>query len=343
MSAPVEEVYTGFWINWAYGSVRGATLTLSGQSSAFFIAFIALFVSLVGGHLWATVAFVASLTRSTTEPQDALYHQQQAVLRNSDSPARVTEGMLKLFWAWKGSARKTRSRTLSFVSFGLFYIAAFAVAGIFSSKISSTDSEVLLVPTPDCGLWAYPYSDGWDPANGTFRDYIYQRFRFFNNINQIYRRSHAYVSRCHSFDEPLTNQSSNCLPLGKDQIKWSTEFDVACPFDEDMCVADAIRFDSGFIDSRTHFGINSKEDHVEYRRVTTCAPIKTKGHVSGYVGQDELNYTAGDGGWTEGETFLKYAYGQSGLFGDNTTYAYSNYTFSEQVGYWVQADIFKLE
>ena len=104
MSSTAGEIYTGFWIDWSYGILHGSRITLNAQSSAYFIAFIALFVRLAGGQLWAILAYLISISRSTAEPRDALYHQQQAIFRNATSPATVTWNMLKLWWFWRGRA-----------------------------------------------------------------------------------------------------------------------------------------------------------------------------------------------------------------------------------------------
>ena len=109
-----------------------------------------------------------------------------------------------------------------------------------------------------------------------------------------------------------------------------------------MCIADAVQFDTGFVNSQTHFGINSKDNQVEYRRVMTCAPITTEGYVSGYVDAAHLNASE-DIGPAEGETFRKYAYGQSLVYADNTTFAYSNLSFQYSIDYGASYEIYKIE
>lgn len=43
-----DAIYTGFWVNWTYGPVKGATITLSHRDAGFLTAFLALFVSVAG-------------------------------------------------------------------------------------------------------------------------------------------------------------------------------------------------------------------------------------------------------------------------------------------------------
>ncbi|KPI44889.1 uncharacterized protein AB675_2328 [Cyphellophora attinorum] len=338
-----QEIYTGIWVNWSYGKVHGSTITLSPEGSAYFIAFIALFVRLVGSHLWTNIAFTTSLIRSS-RPRDGLYHQQQAILRNSSSPASVTWDTLKLAWFWNGSAPGAKSRTLTFAFFSLSYIIAFTAAGIFSSKISSTNSEVLLVSGQNCGLWDdETLGPAPDYSSSAYQAWQFQGIRLETNINQAFRSAHSYVSQCHDSNGTVNVGDASCLPLGRETIAWTSQV-ADCPFDTHLCIADAIQFDSGFINSHTHLGINAgSEDRIEYRRVTTCAPITTEGHVSNWVNATEAGFTIDDGGWMDGETLLKYAYGQNYLFSNNTTFAYSNYTWGFLVGYWSEPNIYKLD
>jgi hypothetical protein len=144
-----------------------------------------------GGQPWAVLAFLTSLVRSTADPKDALYHQQQAILRNTSQPAIVLWAMIKLSWFWKGTAKRARTRTFAFIFSSLVYIAAFAVAGIFSSKISSAQPEVLLLPAERCGLWQWPWLRNFDPAKGSFQDYQYQRSEFSSNVQRLTSKSHT--------------------------------------------------------------------------------------------------------------------------------------------------------
>lgn len=338
MSTTQYQIYTGFWTNWSYGSVRGSTLTLSAEHSAFLVAFIALWVKFAGGQLWAVITFLASISRSTAEPRDGLYHQQQAILRNTSQPTTVLWDMLKLSWFWRGKATNVRTRTFTFAFSSLAYIAAFAVAGIFSSKIASNNSEVLLVPIQTCGIWPYPWSDVPNPDIPSWQDWSIQRLSYWSNFFALMRESHTYVAQCYnsSIDEP----TEACLPHGKNRISWTTNTMVKCPF-EDMCVADAIQFDTGFLSSQNHFGINVKDD-IEYRRVMTCAPIKTDGYVTDYVSELDLSENA-DQVVLEGDTWLKYTYGGSYYFNDNTTYAYSNFSWGSPFAVSAGIDIYQVE
>jgi hypothetical protein len=230
---------------------------------------------------------------------------------------------------------------MPYIFTGLVYIAAFAVAGIFSSRIASTNSEVLLQPIENCGLWSYPHLHLFDPSRETWEEFSAQQLRYYSNQQRLIKQSHAYLSECHKSDA-TDETSASCLPYGRMPISWNRTA-VACPFD-DMCLVDAMRFDTGFLDSSHHFGIGSKHDHIAYRRVMTCAPITTEGHVSGYVTASRLNFVPGLGNVPyEGETFRKYAYGQSFIFEDNSTFAFSNLSWGVSPGYNYPFEIYHLE
>jgi hypothetical protein len=81
-------VYLGVWTNWSQGSVAGLTLTTTIQNGGLLIAFLALFVTFSGTCFWSIISVVIHQILGRQGPQTASYHQQQAILRNSDT--RVT-------------------------------------------------------------------------------------------------------------------------------------------------------------------------------------------------------------------------------------------------------------
>src|ERR1041384_6262129 len=98
-SAPA---YTGVWTNWNYGPTKGATLTLQTRDSSYLVAFLALFVSLAGGHFWSIICYAVFQTRSTIQPRSGQHHQQQAILRNYHSAPAALWRLLKSMWYWNG-------------------------------------------------------------------------------------------------------------------------------------------------------------------------------------------------------------------------------------------------
>lgn len=100
-----------------------------------------------------------------------------------------------------------------------------------------------------------------------------------------------------------------------------------------MCIASAVQFDTVFLGSDIHLGINTRDDHVDYRRVMSCAPITTDGYILDTVNISSLNYTDTSLDGYEDMRFIPYAYGENTLIGGNVTYAFSNYSWIYSEGW----------
>ena len=139
-------------------------------------------------------------------------------------------------------------------------------------------------------------------------------------------KSQYYMTNCYN----STAATANCLPLGRERIDWTITEDVDCAFSDGICRGDnVVQFDTGRLNSYAHFGINAAvPDQVEYRRVMTCAPLKTAGYVGGPL--DQL--VPGFWSFTDGEVVtLKYNYGPNlrEYYGcPNWTLSYSNQSIS---------------
>lgn len=72
----------------------GATLTLKRQDADLLIALTAFFVAFVGARFWKIICFALHRCSSTGTPQDVIYHQRQAILRNSSAPENDIELLL---------------------------------------------------------------------------------------------------------------------------------------------------------------------------------------------------------------------------------------------------------
>jgi hypothetical protein len=61
----------------------------------------------------------------------------------------------------------------------------------------------------------------------------------------------------------------------------SVEEKAACPFGGNACLTDAVRYDSGLVNSNKDIGINAPlKESISFRRVTTCAPIRTDNYAT---------------------------------------------------------------
>lgn len=136
-------VYTGIWINWSHGSIKGATITLSNRDGGFLAAFLAIFVTLVGKSFWRLFCFIVHFLLSARTSQDGLYHQRQTVLRNAASGINGLQWFIQLLWNWRAKSERPLKRLLPLITSTGFITLAFYVASIFSSQACFSGSHEL--------------------------------------------------------------------------------------------------------------------------------------------------------------------------------------------------------
>lgn len=301
------DIYTGFWTNWSRGPIRGATLTTPRQGGTVLIALLALFVSIVGSHFWNIVCFCLHYGFSSSKPQDALYHQRQATLRNS---ATGTSGLLSLLMvlsAWKrsGNARNPSRRILPLVCIAVCHVAAFGVAGTFSSKIATAAGKQVLVSSSNCGI----LQEDKDLDASDLTAYL-------NAYEARLMTSYAtFAQQCYLH----LSDMADCRTFVKRSLHTKITRNASCPLDDSVCLSldGNIRFDTGYLDSNDDFGLNTPPaERVQLRRVSTCAPITTKGHRR----RGKL--------YSTNTSYVQYEYGQAANFweGNNYTYRYPEIT-----------------
>lgn len=151
MSNPADyyRIHTGPWINWSQGSILGSTITLNRRDGGFLISLIALFVTWTGTSFWRISCYFLHRYYSTEAPRDGVYHQQQAILRNSANGMSGLWALGQVAWVWRRKA--PCSRLLPLLVFISITLGCFAVAGIFSSKIATSTASQVLVSSPSCG------------------------------------------------------------------------------------------------------------------------------------------------------------------------------------------------
>lgn len=80
LPVPVQE---GFWVNYSRGRTLGSTLTLADERANLLIAFVALFVGVVGTRVWILLAFAVHQYREGNGPKKRVDRKTQAILVNS--------------------------------------------------------------------------------------------------------------------------------------------------------------------------------------------------------------------------------------------------------------------
>jgi hypothetical protein len=251
------------------GRIWGSTFTLPASQGAFLIAFLAIYIRWTGGHLWNIICFLVHQHRSNPDPQDGLFHQQQALLRNAVVDTDTIWHATRLGYAWRRHTKSPIRRSSALVLLAALNWASFGVAGIFSSRVAVTRDAVLLRPGT-CGYSMTPMSANLMSTKPEILP---------KSINAMYvfgrwtaKKAIAYVSSCYD-DEAMNTNDSMCQTYARRKIKSGRSRNVTCPFPNNLCDA-VVEMDSGYIDSNRHLGINSPpKDRIQFRKVSTCAVI----------------------------------------------------------------------
>lgn len=132
-----DYIYTGAWVNWARGPIKGSTITLTHRNGSLLTAFLALYVALVGRSFWRLFCFTLhSFFSNGLSPQDGLYHQRQVILRNTGSDVDGLQYFVRLIWAWRNRSVRPWRRVLPLLGLTILTTTAFYAASILSSQAS---------------------------------------------------------------------------------------------------------------------------------------------------------------------------------------------------------------
>jgi hypothetical protein len=156
--ASTTEIYTGLWINHSKSTFLGATLTLTDRDAAFLLALLAVVVTTAGHSFWRILSYTTHQIRSSRGPNDAIFYQQQAVLKNSGSALGAAWNFIRVSFAWRKHSKWWqfgRSHNLLFIVVGSSIAAVFAVASIFSSQVTKSAGTEVLIHSPNCGFWQF--------------------------------------------------------------------------------------------------------------------------------------------------------------------------------------------
>lgn len=270
-------VYTGVWTNWSRGRVLGTTITLSNSDGDLVIAFTAFFVGLIASRFWRIACLVFHRVYSTKDPRDALYHQRQVILRNSESAGSGVWSVIGLYWAWRDStpAKKIFIRTIPLIIFSLACVVGFTLASGFSSRISTAVGNQVLIDGSNCG-----YLAGGGPIKGTWE------------VNQLTNAAN-YAQQCYSSSNGSVSGVLDCTLFVTKKLDIVVDDSAPCPFDSSICRSDNtnLLLDTGYINSVNHLGMNAHpEEAVRIRSTLHCAPLVTEGYTSSRT-TSTLNYT----------------------------------------------------
>lgn len=259
-------VYTGIWTNWSHGKIMGATLTLGRRDADLLIAFTAFFIAFISTRTWRILCFCFHRLFSTSSPQDIVYHQRQAILRNSSSPEDSIYWFWQLLWAVRHSKRFVR--ILPIIVTAVSCMTAFTLAGGFSSRLSTGVGNEVLISSANCGAANIPNISEDINTSYAFRPYCAKKITDAAN----------YARRCYT-----VNAGADCSSFVTPRLQSIQDLNASCPFSEPMCRRQSgnIRLDSGYVDSHKHLGLNSPPGRrILWRHVVHCAPLVTEGFTS---------------------------------------------------------------
>ncbi|KAI0552765.1 hypothetical protein F4679DRAFT_533819 [Xylaria curta] len=260
-----SQVYTGLWRDWSRGSVLGHILTLSRFDGNLVIAFTAFFVAFVATRFWLILSLLSHRHYSSVAPRHTLYHQQQAILRNSPTPEAAFLSLLQLWWAWRSLGFRRRIKVLSVSVLAAFTVVVFTVAGGLSANISSSVGDKVLVKSSNCGILIREIT----PIA------LYDKF-----YAELTSNTANYAQQCYS---AARSGLLNCNRFIKDHLPSTVNYNASCPFSSSICRSNTsnIRLDSGPININNDLGLNGNETRkISFRHVLTCAPLVTKGYTS---------------------------------------------------------------
>lgn len=301
------DVYVGTWTNWSRGPIFGATLTLRQQDGTLLIAFLAFFVTVAGTSFWRLACFLLHLVLSSEVPSDGLHHQRQAILRNSANAISGLSSLLQTGWAWRTTAKRPYGRTVPLVVFTALCIAAFATVSGFSSKISTSIGNEVLLSGTKCGSVA-------SIQNSPERMEVFGTF-ILPWIRQNLANSANYAQQCYPLnDSAVMSSVLDCNLFIMRSLDATIDRNASCPFSGGICKRDDsnLFIDTGIIDSHEHLGLNSRPDErITFRSTTHCAPLETKGRKRTHRysnGKEYVRYYFGEASYSIGEEYDGFTY-----------------------------------
>lgn len=255
-----SDTYLGVWTNWSRGKVYGATLTLHRREAGLLTAFLAIYVSAVGGQFWRIVCYSFHQARAgrTARLGNVSHRQIQVLLRNSEGAGGALWEFARLPFQWRHWGKDTISKCALFAFLAFLNLSAFGAASIFSSAVTKSAGNETLMFSKNCGVASFP-----NTVDPTFSKLL--------RLMHLAQSAAGYARSCYGDVDNLLQ----CTTYPQRQIQWETRRNVPCPFESHRCLNDlAVAFDTGELDTFKVFGINTApKDRVTYRRVTTCAPL----------------------------------------------------------------------
>lgn len=279
-------VATGRWNDYSNNGALADSLTLDVRTAALLIAATATFVTIVGARFWSILSFSIFQIRASRHDRDGIHHQQQAIYRNSSQLGTLWM-LMRIVWAWRGTARQNILRFVLFTLPPLVSFAAFTAAGIFSSRIAapSYDANDVRIAPRNCGVISH-YAPT-DPRYSLSGASLYSRW----STNKA-RTATDYARRCY---HDTTASLEGCQIYPKRQLPYRIETSAPCPFGGNRCYLGdngAMRMTTNWLDSHRDLGINAPaKNRIRFQKVATCSVLKIDDLVSGTAVSGTAQYS----------------------------------------------------
>lgn len=278
-------VRRGFWVNEARGSVMGQVITTDARTGTIIVALLALLTSLGMSHLWNLLTFAWHQSRANGRERDALFRQQQVLLRTLPSPSALVADSMKLGFAWRRTMKKSWQRSSVPALIALLYTFTTMATSVLSSYVAVSSDVEVLVNSPHCAM-----------LNATLSQENY--------IQTLEPAVNAYASDCYQ-NGSLPNI---CNIFSRPSVAFSTKT-TSCPFKDNICSGMAVEMDSGFLDVAESFGLNiAKGDNVQYRKRSVCSMLSLEGRES-IINGSEVDPRLVGRMALPGETYAVYEFG----------------------------------
>ena len=292
----------------------GATITLSARDGGLLIAFLALCVKVTAARLWHIVSYVVHQARARRAPQDGPRQQTQVTFRNAGSATSAAWNFFLIAFHWRSLARRPSLLSLLWALFALAYALAAGLASVFSSEVMEAVGTEALIKSPRCGQWI---SDG----NGS-------DFAVWSHPENVAAADYAQTCYYGDPDQARPQCDKYVVP----RVEFSINSNASCPFSSDMCMISptaAFEMDTGRMSSHSILGINGPTSaRVDYRKVSTCAPLVSKGFTDYQKNTGKANEIG-----QPGDLIYRLFYGSSVTLDHNLTMRYNVRTMSASVGY----------
>ena len=190
-----------------------------------------------------------------------------------------------------GSLFATLGRLSGLLVLAVVVAAASTTFGLLGTRFFKTADGAALIRSRACG-WPAEVSNLVNLATPEEKD---ASVLLMVPSRAQYQSSQEYARSCYE-DTSDAELAKPCDALVKRRIPSTLSTERVCPFLGDgVCKTDAVRVESGRIDSRETLGINTPdEDKIVVMKNVTCAPIDADQWATAWLDGEPWDYAEGD-------------------------------------------------